>query len=229
MQSPSEKWVIEHPERIQLYSFATPNGVKVSTALEELELPYEAHLVNILKGDQTDPGYIKISPNSKIPVIVDPDGPDGKPLALMESGAILLHLAQKAGRLLPEDARERSAAIQWLFFQVGHAGPMFGQLGHFAKFAGDKCDHPYPKERYRAESERLLGVLDSRLQKAEYLAGSEYSIADIATFPWVVVLEEFYGVGGEVKLDQFDAVQRWLSACTERPGYQRGRLVCRPG
>ena len=159
--SEERKWPIEHPDRIQLYSLATPNGQKVSIALEELSLPYEPHKVNIMENDQFTDEFKAACPNSKIPAIVDPDGPDGKPLAIFESGAILLHLAEKTGKLIPTDARKRSECLQWLFFQMAGVGPMFGQLGHFYKFAKERL--PYPTERYTNEVRRLLGVLETQL------------------------------------------------------------------
>ncbi|MEM1023175.1 MAG: glutathione S-transferase N-terminal domain-containing protein [Myxococcota bacterium] len=204
---------------IDLYSMGTPNGVKASIALEELELPYTLHRINIMKGDQNTLEYRKISPNGKIPAIVDGDAPGG-PLRIMESGAILIYLARKAGQLFPADAHTESQVLQWLFFQVGHVGPMFGQFGHFKRFAGDKCDHPYPLERYRAESERLLGVLDARLAGRKWLV-DDYSIADIATCPWVGALD-FYDGTEDVGLSKFENVLRWKSAFEARPAVQRG-------
>lgn len=210
---------------IQLYSLNTPNGQKVSIALEELGLEYDYHRIDIGAGDQFKPEFLAINPNNKIPAITDPDGPDGKPLNIFESGAILLHLAEKTGKLLPVDPRLRSEAIQWLFFQMGGVGPMFGQLGHFFKYATDKCDHPYPVERYTNEAKRLLGVLDKRLEGRKYLAGDDYSIADIATFPWVNCLEEFYGVAEQVGLDDFGNVKAWRALCNARPAVARSRAL----
>ena len=163
-------------EKIQLYSLATPNGQKASIMLEETGIEYDAHMINIMKDDQFTPEYVAINPNSKIPSIVDPDGPGGKPISIMESGAILIYVAEKSGKFLPTDPRLRNETLQWLFFQVGHVGPMFGQFGHFFKFAKDNCDHPYPVERYTKETKRLLRVLDDRLEGREYLVGDEYSI-----------------------------------------------------
>jgi GST-like protein len=211
---------------IDLYSMNTPNGQKVGIALEELELPYTPHTVNILQGEQHTPEHRKINPNGKIPAIIDHDakGVDG-PLPIMESGAILIHLAEKAGRLLSTDARKRSETLQWLFFQVGHVGPMFGQFGHFFRFARDQCDHPYPVERYRAETERLLGVLDQRLADRAFLV-DDYSIADIATAPWVGGLA-FYQAEEAAKLDRFEHVGRWMNEVNHRPAVRRGKLVCK--
>ncbi|CAM2065022.1 Glutathione S-transferase N-terminal domain-containing protein [Sulfidibacter corallicola] len=221
-----ERWVPQHPDRIQLYSLNTPNGIKVGVILEELELPYEPHTINIMEDDQFDPAYKTLSPNSKIPAIVDPNGPDGKPLGIMESGAILIYLADKAGRLIPQAPAQRSECLQWVFFQVGHVGPMFGQFGHFHKFAGDKCDHPYPLERYKTESKRLLGVLEDRLAGREYILDSGYSIADIAIFPWVNTMKGFYQAEVPLEISRFENVNRWLARCLERPAVQRGLVVC---
>lgn len=210
--------------KIQLYSLATPNGIKVAVALEELGLAYEPHTVHIGKGDQFTEAYKSVSPNSKIPAIIDLNGPGGKPLVLMESGAILIYLAEKAGRLLSSDPVQRLKTLQWLFFQVGHVGPMFGQFGHFFKYATGKCDHPYPLERYTTEAKRLLGVLNVQLTDREYLA-DEYSIADIATAPWVVALDGGYGAGDVLPLREFPHVAAWLERCTSRPAFQKGKTV----
>ena len=217
---------------IQLYSLATPNGQKVGIALEEMGLKYDAHKISISAGDQFKPEFLAINPNNKIPAIIDLDGPiggrkagDSEPLHVMESGAILLHLAEKSGKFLSKDPRERSETIQWLFFQMAGVGPMFGQLGHFFKYAKDKCDHPYPVERYTAEAKRLLGVLEKRLDGSDYLIG-DYSIADMATFPWVDCLEEFYGAGEQVGLKDFPNVAAWRKRCNARPAVVRGKKVC---
>jgi len=213
-------------KKIQLYSQATPNGQKVSIMLEETGLPYDAHTINIMKGDQFTEDYIKINPNSKIPSIVDPEGPGGKSLSMMESGAILIYLADKSGKFLSTDPALRSETLQWLFFQVGHIGPMFGQFGHFHKFAKDTCDHPYPLERYKKEAKRLLAVLEDRLEDREYLVGDEYSIADIATFPWVSVLNGFYEAGDALELSTYTNVNQWVSRCESRPAVIVGKKVC---
>lgn len=210
---------------IDLYTLATPNGQKASIALEEIALPYNAHTINILQGEQFEPEFVAISPNSKIPVIVDQHGPDGRPLAIMESGAILTYLADKSGMLWPHDPRERNEALQWLFFQVGHIGPMFGQFGHFFRYARDRCDHPYPLERYTKEAKRLLSVLETRLAERNYLMTSGYSMVDIATYPWVRCLEEFYGAGDTLELDSFGHVRAWMGRCSDRPAVQRGLAV----
>jgi glutathione S-transferase len=207
---------------IQLYSLNTPNGQKISIALEELGLPYDYHRIDIGAGDQFTPEFLAVNPNNKIPAITDPDGPDGKPINVFESGAILLHLAEKTGKLLPAEPRARSEAIQWLFWQMAGLGPMFGQLGHFFKYAKDKCDHPYPVERYTNEAKRLLSVLDKRLDGQNYLAG-EYSVADIATFPWLNCLEEFYEATEQVDLYSFQNVAAWRARCNERPAVIRSR------
>ncbi|MGE0680545.1 MAG: glutathione binding-like protein [Candidatus Binatia bacterium] len=219
------QWPIEHPDWIQLYSLATPNGQKVSIALEELGLPYEAHKVNILEGEQFTGEFKAVCPNSKIPALVDPDGPDGKPLAIFESGAILLHLAEKTGKLLPADPRRRSECVQWLFFQMANVGPMFGQFGHFYRFAKEKL--PYAIERYTNETRRILGVLETRLAEGSYLVGNAYTIADIATFPWVGCLDWGYNASGDLKLKaEFPRVMAWYSRCTDRPASVRGAKVC---
>ena len=220
------QWPIVDRSKIQLFSMNTPNGIKVALGLEELQIPYEAHTVNITKGEQFSDAFKSISPNSKIPAIVDLNGPGGRPFALMESGAILIYLAEKAGRLLPTDPAQRFKCLQWLFFQVGHIGPMFGQFGHFFKYAGDKCTHPYPVERYTNEAIRLLGVLDRELSDKEYLVG-EYTIADIATAPWVNALRVSYGAGEVLRLAEFPHVQAWVDRIVQRPAYQIGKDVAK--
>ncbi len=219
------KWPVAFPDRIQLYSLATPNGQKVSIALEELELPYEAHRVDIMAGDQFTDEYRAISPNSKIPAIIDPAGPHGRALVLMESAAILLYLSEKTGKLLPQGP-EKYSYLQWLFFQVGHIGAMFGQFGHFYRYANDKCDHPYPLQRYQTETQRLLGVLEARLKDSEYIGGPLYSIVDISIFPWVDCLGTFYQARDILQLQNFPKVQAWLDRCKARPSYERGSRVC---
>jgi GST-like protein len=218
------EWLIEHPDRIQLYSLATPNGQKVGVALEELGLPYEAHKVNILEGEQFTDEFKTINPNSKIPALVDPNGPDGRSLAIFESGAILLHLAEKTGKLLPADPRRRSECVQWLFFQMANVGPMFGQFGHFYRFSKEKL--PYAIERYTNETRRLLGVLETQLTRGNYLVGDEYTIADIATFPWVGCLDWGYHASDDLKLQEFSKVMAWSARCAERPASVRGVKVC---
>lgn len=210
---------------IQLYSLGTPNGQKVSIALEEMEIPYTPHLIDIRKGDQFSPEFVKINPNSKIPAIVDPNGPGGKPFSVFESGAILVYLAEKTGKLLPLDLRLRSEVMQWLFFQMGGVGPMFGQFGHFNKFAKDKCDHPYPLERYTTEAKRILKVLDTRLQGRKFLVGEEYSIADIATVPWIDCVSVFYKGEALLELHKFENVKRWSQDILSRPKTAKGMKV----
>ena len=221
----THKWPAQHPDRIQLYSLPTPNGVKVSIALEELGLPYEPHLVRFETNDQLTPEFLSLNPNNKIPAILDPNGPGGQPLALFESGAILLYLAEKTGQLMPQDAAVRYHTIQWLMWQMGGLGPMFGQLGFFHKFAGKDYEDKRPRDRYVAESKRLLGVLEQRLTGRRWVMGEDYTIADIAIFPWVRNLVGFYGAGELVEFDRFAQVQRTLAAFVERPAVQRGLAV----
>jgi len=218
----TKKWPAAHPERLQLYSLPTPNGVKVSIMLEETGLPYEPHLVRFDTNDQLTPEFMSLNPNNKIPAIIDPNGPGGKPLPLFESGAILLYLADKSGQLIPQDAARRYETIQWLMFQMGGIGPMFGQLGFFHKFAGKEYEDKRPRDRYVAESKRLLGVLEQRLEGREWILGDQYSIADIATFPWVRNLIGFYEAGELVAIQDFPNVQRALAAFVARPAVVRG-------
>ncbi|MBW0446749.1 glutathione S-transferase [bacterium M00.F.Ca.ET.228.01.1.1] len=218
----TKKWPAAHPERIQLYSLPTPNGVKVSIMLEETGLPYEPHLVRFDTNDQMTPEFLSLNPNNKIPAIIDPNGPDGKPLPLFESGAILIYLADKTGQLIPQDASGRYEAIQWVMFQMGGIGPMFGQLGFFHKFAGKEYEDKRPRDRYVAESKRLLGVLEQRLDGREWLLGDQYSIADIAIFPWVRNLVGFYEAGDLVGIQDFPNVRRALAAFVARPAVVRG-------
>ena len=196
--------------------------MKVSIALEELGLPYEPHLVDITKNESWTAEYLSLNPNGKIPAIIDPHGPDGKPVALFESGAILLYLAEKTGKLLPKDPIARIETIQWLFFQMAAIGPMFGQLGFFHKFAGKEYEDKRPFERYRAETQRLLGVLEVRLKGRQWIMGDEYTIADIATVGWVRNLIGFYGARDVVEYDLLKHVPEWLERCLARPAVQRG-------
>lgn len=219
------KWPARHPDRIQLYSLPTPNGVKASIMLEETGLPYEAHRVSFDTQDQFSPEFLSLNPNNKIPALIDPQGPDGQPLPLFESGAILIYLAEKTGRFLPRDAAGRYATLQWLMFQMGGIGPMFGQLGFFHKFAGKDYEDKRPRDRYVAESRRLLGVLDRQLQDRAWLTGDEYGIADIAIFPWVRNLVGFYGAGELVGYEEFTQVQRVLEAFQQRPAVIRGLQI----
>ncbi len=223
------KWPAAHPDRIQLYSLPTPNGVKVSIMLEETGLPYEPHLVRFDAEDQLSPAFLSLNPNNKIPAILDPDGPGGEPLALFESGAILIYLADKSGRLMPRDAAGRYRTIQWLMFQMGGIGPMFGQLGFFHKFAGKDFEDKRPRDRYVAESKRLLGVLEKQLATHAWIAGDEYSIADIASFPWINNLIGFYGAREIVGFDAFPHVAKALEAFVARPAVQKGlQIPARP-
>ncbi len=221
----TRKWPASHPGRIQLYSLPTPNGVKVSILLEETGLPYEAHLVRFDNNDQLSPEFLSLNPNNKIPAVIDPNGPGGQPLALFESGAILVYLAEKAGHFIPADAAGRYQALQWLMFQMGGIGPMFGQLGFFHKFAGKDYDDKRPRDRYVAESKRLLAVLDQHLQGRDWMLGADYGIADIAIFPWVNNLVGFYGAAELVGYSEFAQVQRVLEAFKARPAVQRGLKV----
>jgi len=221
----TRKWPAAHPQRLQLYSLPTPNGVKVSIALEETGLAYEPHLVDFGKNDQTSPEFLSLNPNNKIPAIIDPDGPGGKPLALFESGAILVYIADKTGQLMPQDVAGRYETLQWLMFQMGGIGPMFGQLGFFNKFAGKDYEDKRPRDRYVAESKRLLAVLDQRLQGRDWVMGEQYSIADIAIFPWVRNLVGFYEAGDLVGFDEFANVKRTLDAFVARPAVKRGLAI----
>jgi GST-like protein len=221
----TRKWPAQHPERLQLYSMPTPNGVKVSIMLEETGLPYEVHRVAFESNDQLSPEFLSLNPNNKIPAILDPNGPGGQPLPLFESGAILLYLAEKTGQLLPADPARRIETIQWLMFQMGGMGPMFGQLGFFHKFAGKDYEDKRPRDRYAAESKRLLGVLDRHLEGRRWIMGDEYTIADIATFPWVNNLVGFYGAREIVGFEEFGNIGRVLQAFVERPAVARGLLI----
>jgi len=225
-QSPSllhpiaAKWPATHPERLQLYSLPTPNGIKVSLMLEETGLPYEAHRITLDAAGVLSPEFLSLNPNNKIPAIVDPDGPGGKPLGLFESGAILIYLAEKTGRFLPHDAAARYETIQWLMFQMGGVGPMFGQLGFFHKFAGKDYEDKRPRDRYVNEARRLLGVLEQRLTGRDWIMG-EYTIADMAIFPWVRVLGGFYDASELLGLHNYPNVQRVLDAFLARPAVAR--------
>jgi GST-like protein len=221
----TRKWPAQHPDRLQLYSLPTPNGVKVSILLEELGLPYEPHLVRFDANDQLSPEFLSLNPNNKIPAILDPNGPNGEPLPLFESGAILWYLAEKTGRFLPTDPAQRYEALQWVMFQMGGLGPMFGQLGFFHKFAGKDYEDKRPRDRYVAESKRLLKVLDQHLHGRAWMLGDEYTIADIAIFPWINNLIGFYGAGELVGFAEFKQVQRVLETFLARPAVQRGLTI----
>jgi len=222
----TRKWPAQHPDRIQLYSLPTPNGVKVSIMLEETGLPYEPHLVDFNTNDQMSPEFLSLNPNNKIPAIIDPNGPEGQPLPLFESGAILTYLADKSGKLLPT-AAARYECLQWVFFQVGGVGPMFGQLGFFHKFAGKDWEDKRPRDRYAAESRRLVGVVNQRLATRQWIMGDEFSIADIAIFPMMRNLIGFYGAGELVGFGDFPHVQRTLDAFVARPAVARGLTIPR--
>jgi GST-like protein len=221
----TRKWPARHPDRLQLYSLPTPNGVKVSIMLEETGLAYEPHLVDFGSNDQLSPEFLSLNPNNKIPAILDPDGPGGEPLPLYESGAILVYLADKTGKFLAAGGNARYEAMQWLMFQMSAIGPMFGQVGFFHKFAGRDWEDKRPRDRYVAESRRLLNVLEQRLATRSWLMGDEFGIADIATFPWVRNLTGFYGAGELVGFGDFPHVQRTLNAFIARPAVARGLTI----
>jgi len=224
------RWPARHPDRLQLYSLPTPNGVKVSIMLEEVGLAYEPHFIDIMANETWGPEFLSLNPNGKIPAILDPDGPGGQPLALFESGAILIYLAEKTGKLLSNDPATRYETIQWLMFQMGAIGPMFGQLGFFHKFAGKDYEDKRPRDRYVAESRRLLGVLETRLANdggapRDWIVGEgrgDYSIADVATLGWVRNLIGFYEAGEIVGFNDFPHVAAWLERGLARPAVQRG-------
>jgi GSH-dependent disulfide-bond oxidoreductase len=218
----TKKWPPRDPERLQLYSLPTPNGVKVSVMLEETGLPYEPHRVSFETNDQLSPEFLSLNPNNKIPAIIDPDGPDGRPLPLFESGAILLYLAEKTGQFIPSTASARYETIQWLMFQMGGIGPMFGQVGFFHKFAGKDYEDKRPRDRYVGEAKRLLGVLDKRLEGRAWVMGDSYTIADMAIFPWVRNLVGFYEASELVGADDFRNVNRSLQAFVARPAVIAG-------
>jgi GST-like protein len=218
----TRRWPARHPELLQLYSLPTPNGVKVSIMLEETGLPYEVHLVDFGKDDQKTPEFLSLNPNGKIPAILDPNGPGGRPLPLFESGAILQYLAEKTGELLPVDAARRYQTIAWVHFQMGGIGPMFGQVGFFHKFAGKDFEDKRPLERYVNESRRLLGVMETHLCGRQWFMDDDYTIADISMIGWVRNLIGFYGAGDLVAFSQFKSVAAWLDRALARPAVQRG-------
>ncbi len=218
----TKRWPPKHPDRIQLYSWPTPNGVKVSIALEEMGLPYEPHAVDIGANETWTPEFLSLNPNGKIPAIIDPDGPGGKPMGLFESGAILLYLAEKTGKLLPADEARRYETVAWVFFQMAAIGPMFGQVGYFHKFAGKEIADKRPLNRYRDETKRLLGVLETRLDGRRWIMGEDYTIADISMLGWVRNLVGFYGAGELVEFDRLERVPAWLERGLARPAVQRG-------
>jgi GST-like protein len=221
----TRKWPAQHPERLQLYSLPTPNGVKVSVMLEETGLPYEPHLVSFDTNDQLSAEFRSLNPYGKIPAILDPNGPGGKPLPLFESGAILIYLAEKTGQFMPQDAGARYETIQWLMFQVGGVGPMFGQVGFFHKFAGREYENKRPRDRYVGESKRLLGVLEARLTEHAWMSGDDYTIADMAIFPWVRNLIGFYAAADLVGITDYPHVTRALDRFLARPAVGRGLTI----
>jgi len=226
----TQRWPAQHPDRLQLYSLPTPNGVKVSIMLEETGIPYEPHTIDIGKNETWTPEFLSLNPNGKIPAIIDPNGPGGKPFGLFESGAILVYLADKAGKFLPTDPAARYETLQWVFFQMAAIGPIFGQLGFFHKFAGREYEDKRPRDRYANESKRLLGVLETRLAGGDWLMGDEYTIADIAALGWVRNLVGFYGAGELVEYDKLKLVPQWLERGLARPAVQRGlEIPKRPG
>jgi GST-like protein len=218
----TRRWPARHPDRLQLYSLPTPNGVKVSIMLEEIGLPYEPHTIDIGQNETWTPEFLSLNPNGKIPAIIDPDGPGGAPLGLFESGAILVYLAEKTGKLLPTTAAARYETLEWVFFQMAAIGPMFGQVGFFHKFAGREYEDKRPLERYVAESKRLLGVLETRLAGRDWIMGQDYTIADIASLGWVRNLVGFYGAGDLVDYASLKQVPAWLERGLARPAVQRG-------
>lgn len=221
----NRRWPAQHPDRLQLYSLPTPNGVKVSIMLEETGLPYEVHRVDIGNDESHVPEFLALNPNGKIPAIIDPNGPGGKPLGVFESGAILMYLAEKTGKFLPTDPVRRWETIQWLFFQMASIGPMFGQLGFFHKYAGREYEDKRPLARYVNEAKRLLGVLDDRLAGRQWVMGDEYTIADISMLGWVNNLITWYGAREIVGYDAFKHVDAWLQRGLARPAVQRGLRI----
>lgn len=217
------KWPATDPSKLQLYSFPTPNGVKVSIALEEMGIPYEAHTVTLSDADVKSPEFLSLNPNNKIPAIIDPDGPDGTPIGLFESGSILIYLAEKSGKLMGSSPAEKAKIVQWLMFQMGGLGPMFGQLGFFYKFAGSKWDDKRPQQRYVDEAKRLLAVLEKELDGKEWIAG-DFSIADIAIAPWLGALD-FYGAKEVLGWDQHSNAMAYLDRFRARPAVQIGMVT----
>lgn len=221
----TRRWPPQHPDRLQLYSLNTPNGVKASVMLEETGLPYEPHLVDLARGDQRTPEFTSLNPNARIPAILDPHGPGGRPLALFESGAILAYLAEKTGRFLPVDQARRWETMQWLFYQAAGIGPIFGQVGWFHKFDGTAIEDPRPKARYVNESRRVLGVLEQRMAGREWIMGDDYTIADIAMLGPVRNLVTYYGARELVGFDDFPEVDAWLRRWLQRPAVARGLKI----
>lgn len=222
------RWPAQHPDRLQLYSIATPNGVKVSIMLEEIGLEYEAHRLEFRRQDTQSPEFRALNPNAKIPAILDPNGPGGQPIALFESAAILIYLADKSQKLLASEPSLRYESLQWLFFQMASVGPNFGQFGYFHRFDGKAIEDPRPLERFRSESQRLLSVLEQRLQERDFMMGSQYSVVDISLIGWVHALTGVYDARSELELDACSAVMAWRDRCLERPAVQRGLQVPGP-
>jgi len=220
----TQKWPVDNPDVLQLFSFPTPNGVKISIALEELELPYEPHLVTLSDADVKSPEFLSLNPNNKIPAIIDPNGPDGKPIGLFESGAILIYLAEKTGKLLGNSAADKAQVIQWLMFQMGGVGPMFGQMGFFVKFAGSEIEDPRPRERYINEAKRLLVIIEAQLNDQNWIAGDFFSIADFAIAPWLKALT-FYGAEELVGLSDLPNVQDYIQRFYSRPSVIKGSTI----
>jgi GST-like protein len=225
----TKRWPAAYPDRLQLYSLPTPNGVKVSIMLEEIGLPYEPHLVDFGRGDQKTPEFLSLNPYGKIPAIIDPDGPGGKPLPMFESGAILLYLAEKTGKLLPADAARRWETIQWVFFQMGAVGPMFGQVGFFHKFGGREYEDKRPLHRYRDEAKRILAVMESRLADRTWIMGDDYTIADVSKLGWVRNLIDFYDAGELVGFHEYKHTEEWLKRGLARPAVERGLHIPKRG
>ena len=221
----TRRWPAKNPDVIQLYSLPTPNGIKVSAMLEETGLAYEPHLVDFGSNDQLTAEFLSLNPNNKIPAIIDPNGPDGKPLPLFESGAILYYLAEKTGKFIPADAAGRYETLQWVMFQMGGVGPMFGQVGFFVKFAGKDFEDKRPRQRYLDEAGRLLGVLEGRLAERSYMMGEDYTIADIALWPWLRTINGFYGAGELVGIDRFPKVLAYVERCQARPASQKAVTI----